>query len=509
MNQRLATFTTVKFVLLSFLIFFTFSCTKISETLKDQKPNETALIQQKEEISMSNIRKCASELNLEIVKREDIERYYRFLEIERTINDYKLKKNNKSKEINSRAIIQNTITIPVVVHVLHNGESIGSGYNISTQQIQSQIDVLNEDFRLLNVDFANVPTTFQDVAADININFILANVDPNGNPTNGINRVHSSYTNFTGTTPNVLDAKIKNASTGAVGWDPSKYLNIWVCNLTDVLGYAQFPADFVTSPQTDGVVIATTAFGRTGNIMPDFDKGRTATHEIGHWLNLFHIWGDDCDYYGCGCSGTDFCDDTPNQAGPNFGCPSYPSVSCNNSPYGDMFMNYMDYSYDRCLLMFTQNQKDRMWAMFEIGQPRATFLNSSNPIPPTVPIYRYFSSLYRNHFYTSFPTTPNNYISQGPVWKSFKTAAPGTVPIYRYYSVYYTDHFYTSFPTTPNGYALEGIEFYAYKNYVPGTVPVYRYYSIIYTDHFYTLNPQVEQLSAYNYEGIECYVFPL
>jgi hypothetical protein len=134
---------------------------------------------------------------------------------------------------------------------------------------------------------------------------------------------------------------------------------MWVCQLSsNLLGYAQFPGG---PAQTDGVVILHSAFGTTGTAAAPFDRGRTATHEIGHWLNLFHIWGDD----GTGCNGTDEVDDTPNQADENTGCPGFPSPSCANDPNGDMFMNYMDYTDDACMFMFTAGQVTRMQAALD------------------------------------------------------------------------------------------------------------------------------------------------
>jgi hypothetical protein len=145
----------------------------------------------------------------------------------------------------------------------------------------------------------------------------------------------------------------KKAQGGADAWPSDRYLNVWVCNLADgLLGYAQFPGG---PPTTDGVVILYTAFGTSGAAAAPFNLGRTATHEIGHWLNLRHIWGDRSD-----CGGTDFATDTPNQQLPNTGKPTFPHVSCNNGPNGDMFMNYMDYVDDNAMFMFTPAQVLRM-----------------------------------------------------------------------------------------------------------------------------------------------------
>lgn len=254
------------------------------------------------------------------------------------------------------------VTIPVVVHVVWNTAT----ENISDAQVQSQIDVLNADFRKLNADASSVPSAFAGLAADANIEFCLATVDPNGNPTNGITRTQTATTAF-GT-----NDQVKSASTGGVNaWSRDQYLNIWVCDISGgILGYAQFPGG---AASTDGVVCDYQYFGTNGTATAPFNKGRTATHEVGHWLNLFHIWGDD----GTGCTGSDQVADTPNAAGPNYGCPTFPNVTCSNGPNGDMFMNYMDYTDDACMYMFSNAQAARMAALFATGGFRAPLLNST------------------------------------------------------------------------------------------------------------------------------------
>ena len=252
------------------------------------------------------------------------------------------------------------VTIPVVVHVVWNTAT----ENISDAQILSQIAVLNADFRKLNSDVSGVPSAF--TAADANIEFCLATVDPNGNVTTGINRVQTSTTAF-GT-----NDQVKSSTTGgANAWDRNRYLNLWVCDISGgILGYAQFPGG---SAATDGVVIDYQYFGTIGTATAPFNKGRTATHEVGHWLNLYHIWGDD----GTGCTGTDNVADTPNQADENYGCPTFPNVSCSNGPNGDMFMNYMDYTDDACMFMFSNGQVTRMQALFAAGGSRVSLLTSN------------------------------------------------------------------------------------------------------------------------------------
>jgi hypothetical protein len=251
------------------------------------------------------------------------------------------------------------ITIPVVVHVVW----YNSAQNISDAEIQSQIDVLNADFRRTNADAGNTPAAFLGVAADCEINFCMAEQDPSGNATNGIQRRQTTVNGFS-TNDNV---KFYNSG-GLDIWDRDKYLNIWVCNLSNgLLGYAQFPGG---PANTDGVVCDYLYFG-TINSSP-FDKGRTATHEVGHWLNCYHIWGDD----GSSCSGSDQVSDTPNQADEHYGCPSFPQVSCSNGPNGDMFMNYMDYTDDACMNIFSTGQKNRMQSLFSAGGARVALASS-------------------------------------------------------------------------------------------------------------------------------------
>lgn len=248
--------------------------------------------------------------------------------------------------------------IPVVVHVVYNQPS----ENISDRQIRSQISALNQDFRARNPDRSKVPTIWKPLVADAKMQFSLATKDPAGSPTNGIIRKRTSRTSFgTG------DTVKRNADGGVDPWPTDKYLNIWVCTLSGgLLGYAQFPGG---PPETDGVVIRNTAFGKTGTAAAPFNKGRTATHEIGHWLNLRHIWGDTND-----CSGSDYVPDTPGAQSPNYGKPTFPHASCNNGPNGDMFVNYMDYVDDDAMFMFTSAQVARMVAT--LTGPRSSIVAS-------------------------------------------------------------------------------------------------------------------------------------
>lgn len=241
-----------------------------------------------------------------------------------------------------------TVTIPVVVHVVYNTPQ----QNISAAQIKSQIKVLNQDFRAKNADKSAVPPVWKGLLGDANIEFALAKTDPDGNPTNGITRTKTARVAFG------ANDSVKKAAEGKTAWSRDSYLNLWVCSLGGgLLGYAQFPGG---PAETDGVVINYKAFGTTGTAVAPFNRGRTATHEIGHWLNLRHIWGDTPD-----CSGTDSVGDTPNSAGPNYGIPSFPRITCGNGPNGDMFMNYMDYVDDAAMYMFTIEQVARMQATLD------------------------------------------------------------------------------------------------------------------------------------------------
>ncbi|QTE30845.1 M43 family zinc metalloprotease [Pengzhenrongella sicca] len=259
--------------------------------------------------------------------------------------------------------------IPVVVHVVWNSPE----QNVSVEQIQSQIDVLNRDFRATNPDVSTVPAPFQPLVADSRVEFFLASVDPNGAPTTGITRTNTATTSFT------HDDAVKSAATGgADAWPADRYLNMWVAPLGGgLLGYAQFPGG---AAATDGVVITHSGFGTTGTAAPPFHLGRTATHEIGHYLNLFHIWGDD----GSGCSGSDEVADTPNQGGANTGVPTFPHVSCTNAPNGDLFVNYMDYVDDPVMVMFTHGQAARMEACLD--STRSPLISAQQTPVPAGPV---------------------------------------------------------------------------------------------------------------------------
>ena len=258
--------------------------------------------------------------------------------------------------VGSNARGTSVFCIPVVVHVVYRNAS----QNLSQAQIDSQIAVLNEDFRRTNPDAASTLATFQPVAADSEIEFVLATVDPTGAPTTGVTRTSTNVNAFSVANDNVMFTALG----GRDAWPTHQYLNIWVAPLqSGLLGYAQFPGG---PANTDGVVITSTAFGRLGSAVSPSDLGRTATHEVGHWLNLRHIWGDGP------CGTDDSVADTPSSDAPNYGC-TLTHVSCGSL---DMVQNYMDYSDDACMNLFTAGQKQRMRAEFLPGGRRESLLTS-------------------------------------------------------------------------------------------------------------------------------------
>lgn len=259
-------------------------------------------------------------------------------------------------------------TIPVVVHVIYNADS----ENVSNEQILSQLIVMNNDFRKMNPDTLDSSHAFSDKTADTGIEFCLASIDPSGNPTTGITRTKTSVATWT----DELQPSIKSTADGGHdNWDPTKYLNLYVVNLDGTtLGFATFPDELASSPSADGVVIRFEAFGTIGTAgvgtFAANNGGRTATHEVGHWLNLRHIWGDTT-------CGNDFVDDTEIADQANYNCPAFPhnaNSSCGTGANGEMYMNYMDYVDDNCMHMFTKGQAARMQAA--LNGPRSGLLTS-------------------------------------------------------------------------------------------------------------------------------------
>ncbi|WP_338219007.1 M43 family zinc metalloprotease [Algoriphagus sp. oki45] len=266
--------------------------------------------------------------------------------------------------------------IPVVVHVIHTGTDIGVGTNISDQQIFEQIRILNEDFRRLNADANRTPAEFLPVAADSKIEFVLAKQDPNGLPTSGIVRLQGPQTTY-----NPNDATLIGQLSQ---WNPEEYMNIWVVPLVSpFIGYASFPISDLpglnfppTSALTDGVTIDYRFFGIGGSAI-SFSRGRTATHEVGHYLGLRHIWGDG------GCGVDDFVSDTPEQDNSNNICNDNPSrISCGSN---DMIQNYMDYTPDACMNLFTLGQVERFNVVLANSPRRVSLVNNRATIDPVLP----------------------------------------------------------------------------------------------------------------------------
>ncbi len=280
-------------------------------------------------------RGCASHEVHEQQLRENPELATKMQEIE----------NFTQNAITNGRLVNGRIEIPVVVNVLYRTAT----ENISLTQIQSQIDVLNKDFNALNSDFNQVPTTFSGVKANVGITFVL----------DAVYRKSTKKTSW-GTS----DAMKKTSQGGLNPTSPTTKLNLWVCTIGGgILGYAQFPGG---SSATDGVVIDSKYLGTTGTATAPFNKGRTATHEVGHWMNLRHIWGDTT-------CGSDLVSDTPTHNTANYGIPAFPHYStCTGTPI-EMTMNYMDYTDDAGMYMFSNGQKSRMLAIFASGGSRFSF----------------------------------------------------------------------------------------------------------------------------------------
>lgn len=295
-------------------------------------------------------RKCGTTEYLEILKQQDPSLIQKQQKLEQAVQ-HALQQKPQGKHLRQAAI-----TIPVVFHVVYSNEE----ENISDEQLLSQLAVLNADFRRLNADAANTPSYFQALAADAEIEFCLAITDPAGNPTTGITRTQSSQSSFSYARDNVKSV----SQGGAEVWNRDQYLNIWVCNLeTGILGYATHPS---ASAASDGIVLHYESVGAyPANPFPaPYNLGRTATHEVGHWLGLKHIWGN-----GSRCSDSDDIDDTPNQLEGTAACPDSIVISCDNGPYGNMWQNYMDYSDDGCMNLFTRGQVNYMQAVLEANRP--------------------------------------------------------------------------------------------------------------------------------------------
>lgn len=311
---------------------FSVGCNKPSHQAED------ALVPE-EETFFASQRKCAADEVLQEQLKTDPSLRNRMEQVEEFTR--RVAANPKNYRLLGSGIIE----IPVVVNVLYRT----AAQNVSPAQIQSQIDVLNKDFSATNSDY-NLTSTYNSVkSGDVRVRFVL----------DVINRKQTNKKSW-----GLNDAMKKNAQGGINPSSPATKLNLWVCNLSSgYLGYAQFPGG---SSATDGVVIDDNAFGTTGSAAAPFNKGRTATHEVGHWMNLRHIWGD-------ATCGNDQVGDTPQHNTANYGCPSAGHKStCSGTPV-EMTMNYMDYTDDACMYMFSAGQKTRMLAVFASGGPRNSF----------------------------------------------------------------------------------------------------------------------------------------
>jgi hypothetical protein len=304
----------------------------------------------------------------------------------------KIKERKAQKSPNS---VTEVITIPVVVHVIHNGDAEGNNENIDTEQVLSQIEVLNQDFRRM----AGTPGwNDEEVGADVEIEFCLAHTSPTGEYTTGIDRVNMGQASWTSM------ASIENTLKPQTIWDPYSYFNIWVCNfggnMSDILGYAQFPNTTAIpgngnnngGDDTDGVVIGYRYFGSSqiypqGTYQFPYNRGRTATHEIGHCLGLIHIWGDGGSqaFNVLNCNATDYCADTPFAGWDNYDC-TQDYDSCPAKPGLDMTNNYMDYTNDSCMDVFTQDQKERMLTVMDNAPRRESLKTSTVCQDPTAGI---------------------------------------------------------------------------------------------------------------------------
>lgn len=292
--------------------------------------------------------------------------------------------------------VQSIFNIPVIVHVIHNNETVNSvsatgGNNLNAAQIVDQINILNKDFRGTNADTNLIPSAFKSLLGKFQVNFCLAVVNPTGGVLaepgiDRINRVSKGWNSFP-YSMNYMDATVKPNSI----WNTSQYLNIWVLPLSSgLLGYATFPnpgtsgllgmGNTYGTTTSDGVVCLNSAFGSIGTAQSGaYNKGRTATHEIGHWMGLRHVWGD------ANC-GTDYCNDTPPAQTANFGCSTYPYNTgvCSGNTTGEMTMNFMDYGDDACLQLFTADQKYRAQLILAYSTMRAALATSTVCNLPTV-----------------------------------------------------------------------------------------------------------------------------
>ena len=283
-----------------------------------------------------------------------------------------------------------TITIPVVFHVLYHTPR----ENVDKTILDRLIAALNRDFNKRNSDTSNIPSVFKPYAGAMGFEFKVATMDPQGRGTTGILKKYTPMVYW------MSDDKMKfSESYGDDAWDSKSYLNIWICNMKDVMGYSTFPG---MDPLKDGVVLSVEDIFKARGTTPKINDLRTIVHEVGHWVSLYHIWGEDY-------CGDDKVDDTPKQASYTPGCPTSSRVTCGNGPTGDMYMNFMDFTNDVCMNMFTVGQRKRARTVFETGGPRNSILYSkglntsmieSAPLPDFYPKWLY-AQVYPNPATTS------------------------------------------------------------------------------------------------------------
>ncbi|MFC4722646.1 M43 family zinc metalloprotease [Geojedonia litorea] len=355
----------MKKIALSIFVLACFLCSGILEA------QEKSTSKKASKPTPNGIHRCSSdEYNAELLKQ-----YPNMM----GSKSFEKKLENKIKELKASRILSangaTLVRIPVVVHVIHNGTAVGVGANISDAQVLSQIQVLNEDFRKMT---GTRGENSHPDGADTNIEFYLAKESPNGCTTSGIERYDLSNISTTWHGPDVPNSNTETILKPMTIWDSTRYLNMWTVTLSgsNLLGYAQFPGG---PTDTDGVVMGHQYFGSNDapgvnlNGSTPFDLGRTTTHEVGHFLGLFHTFQDEGS---CSAPG-DFCDDTPAVLNPNYGCPTTIPDSCPADPGLDMIENYMDYSNDACMNIFTNDQSARMDAA--LSGARLSLANSTVP----------------------------------------------------------------------------------------------------------------------------------
>jgi hypothetical protein len=301
---------------------------------------------------------CATMEHLAYLKQQDPQLEMEMMQYNAQLQEW-IAANQERLSRNREVVI-----IPIVFHILYNTPA----ENLTDAQVKSQLDAMNADFMGTNADASGIPAAFKSVASNPQIQFCLAQRDPAGKATTGIIHKSTTKTSFSDTG----DPAKFSSKGGDDAWDTKKYFNFWICDLgTSLIGYAEFPTG--TATNTFGVVSHYSYTGTIGALQP-FDKGRIGAHEGGHCFNLFHIWGD------ANC-GDDAVSDTPTQKAETSGCPTFPRITCNNSPNGDMFMNFMDYTDDVCLAMFTKGQTARMVAVVNTA-PYNALKTSNGCVPP-------------------------------------------------------------------------------------------------------------------------------